>query len=100
MMDINRLNYMDTAKGIGVILVILAHNLLPTSLSNAIYAFHMPLFFIISGYFLGRRIWQFTSKVAASNYYYLILVHYWHAFVASVEKYIEGRTFFASFERQ
>ncbi len=48
-----RLQYMDLAKGIGVCLVILGHmpSVVPLPIRNWIYSFHMPLFFIISGYF-------------------------------------------------
>lgn len=43
-------NYIiDLAKGIGIFLVILGHN--KSSLTNYIYSFHMPLFFLMSGIF-------------------------------------------------
>lgn len=46
-----RLDYMDFAKGIGILLVVLGHNLqgIPY-MTSWIYTFHMPLFFVISGY--------------------------------------------------
>lgn len=40
----------DVAKGIGIMLVILGHISTPHIINKTIYAFHMPLFFIISGY--------------------------------------------------
>lgn len=40
-------DYLDLAKGIGIILVIMGHSLFP--LHIAIDIFHMPLFFLISG---------------------------------------------------
>ncbi|OUP37543.1 acyltransferase family protein [Olsenella sp. An188] len=43
-----RLEYLDVAKGIGIALVVWAHASGP--FSNEIYEFHMPLFFLISGY--------------------------------------------------
>jgi fucose 4-O-acetylase-like acetyltransferase len=45
----------DTAKGLGIILVMLGHLDLPFWLINSIYFFHMPLFIIISGYFHKDR---------------------------------------------
>lgn len=46
----------DVMKGIGVILMITAHTLGPESITwNYIYAFHMPLFFITSGYFFREK---------------------------------------------
>lgn len=48
-----RLTAFDIAKGIGIILVILGHSGITGV--RYIYSFHMPLFFIISGYFLSER---------------------------------------------
>lgn len=41
------LDYLDLAKGMGIVLVIMGHSLFP--LHIAIDIFHMPLFFLISG---------------------------------------------------
>ena len=49
-MDSNRLNWIDIAKGITILLMILGHTSIPSILSNFIWAFHMPLFFIASGW--------------------------------------------------
>ena len=40
----------DIARGIGIMAVLLGHSKIGV---NLIYAFHMPLFFVISGYFAG-----------------------------------------------
>ncbi len=45
-----RLHWIDALKGIGIILVVLAHHSLPISLDTYIFSFHMPLFFFISGF--------------------------------------------------
>ena len=51
-----RLNYLDTAKGIGIILVVIYHHLLGAEfVNNWISSFHMPLFFMITGYIYGYR---------------------------------------------
>jgi len=50
----NRLPYIDIAKGIGILLVALAHNgtaAYAPFLHHWIYSFHMPLFFFLSGLF-------------------------------------------------
>lgn len=50
----NRLVYIDAAKGIGIILVVLGHLDKTGQLSREmIYAFHMPFFFFISGLFVS-----------------------------------------------
>lgn len=51
----NRYDSIDIAKGIGIILVILGH-IIPETVwyRSIIYSFHMPLFFLISGFFPAK----------------------------------------------
>lgn len=46
----SRIKYIDTVKGIGILLVVIGHHLRIVSVFDWIYSFHMPLFFIVSGY--------------------------------------------------
>lgn len=49
-----RFDYLDIAKGIGILLVVMGHNdfsLISPYFFKLIYAFHMPLFFFMSGIF-------------------------------------------------
>ena len=50
-MEKKRLEYIDIARGIGIVLVVLGHCLsqLDGSLRTFIYSFHMPLFFTLAG---------------------------------------------------
>ena len=45
-----RLAYIDVAKGLAMILMILCHSGMHNGFTQWIYAFHMPLFFIVSGF--------------------------------------------------
>lgn len=45
-----RANYIDALKGLGIYLVILGH--IANPFNTLIYAFHMPLFFFIAGFFI------------------------------------------------
>ncbi len=56
----------DTAKGMTILLVVIGHrNYLPSFLTTWIYAFHMPLFFLLSGYFAKKTaIWPYVLKQA------------------------------------
>src|SRR5450631_2703383 len=61
---------LDIAKGFGIILVVLGHCLLglinsqffpasvawPAAIVYTIYAFHMPLFFVVSGYLASGKL--------------------------------------------
>jgi fucose 4-O-acetylase-like acetyltransferase len=46
----SRLYWLDIAKGIAILLMVIGHTSIPSVLSNFIWAFHMPLFFIASGW--------------------------------------------------
>ena len=53
-----RIEYLDTAKGILIALMVLGHVLLRGVVHHYIYSFHMPAFFIISGILI-----KYTSLV-------------------------------------
>ena len=44
-----RISWIDIEKGLAIILMVIGHSALPQNLSNFIFAFHMPVFFILSG---------------------------------------------------
>ena len=46
----DRVEWIDAAKGIGIILVVLGHIWLIGPGQKIINSFHMPLFFFLSGY--------------------------------------------------
>lgn len=63
----NRIQYIDIARGIGILLVVLGHNdfaLVSPFAYQVIYSFHMPLFFFLSGYFINPSVefWQFVKR--------------------------------------
>lgn len=55
-----RYSSLDIAKGLGIILVVLGH-IIPENIwaRSIIYSFHMPLFFLISGFFPAKNDEQF-----------------------------------------
>ena len=62
-MEIKRIKWIDVAKGFAMLLVILGH--IPTQkyLDIIIYAFHMPLFFLMSGYLIKVKDISFREYV-------------------------------------
>ncbi len=48
-----RLDWLDALKGVGIILVVAGHVWTRGAARDAIYLFHMPLFFLASGYMLA-----------------------------------------------
>ena len=54
--EIKRETWADKAKFIGIVLMLLGHNALANkAVFDFIYSFHMPLFFILSGYFANNK---------------------------------------------
>jgi len=54
-----RIEYLDIARGIGILLVVLGHNdfeVISEFVHQVIYSFHIPLFFFLSGYFINTSI--------------------------------------------
>ena len=70
MKNSNRLIYLDLARGIGIILVVFGHTLIPSLCADSglisgmhtfIYYFHMPMFFTISGIVFEHNIERYTD---------------------------------------
>ena len=66
-----RLGWIDIAKGIGIMLVVLGHTIVPglrekydvaNFLWTFIYSFHMPLFFFLSGYLFEHGLKRYADK--------------------------------------
>lgn len=54
MAEKKRLQYLDIARGIGMICIILGH-LGNDTINRIVYPFHVPLFFLIAGYFINEK---------------------------------------------
>lgn len=69
--ETKRLTYIDVAKGIGILLVVIAHHLKVSNhaVINWIFSFHVPLFFIITGYLYSHN----HNKDDAINIKYSII---------------------------
>lgn len=64
---------MSVVKGIAIILMVIGHAEAPELITNFIYTFHMPVFFIAAGYFFSRKYlsepWAFVSKRIKGLYF-------------------------------
>lgn len=73
-----RLDFVDVAKGIAILLVLLGHLLMgDTMLKKWIYAFHMPFFFIASGFFISEKSF---CEYATRRFYTLVIPYLVFAF--------------------
>ena len=62
MSQISKNNYISIAKAFGIILMVIGHSGCPNILTRFLYMFHMPLFFLCSGYFF-KDISETTSFI-------------------------------------
>lgn len=65
MQNQTRNNYISIAKAIGIILMVAGHSGCPALINNFLYLFHMPLFFVCSGYFYK----DISDITKLTNYY-------------------------------
>lgn len=72
-----REDWIDSLKGIAIILVVIAHlNFISKELNQYIYSFHMPLFFFISGYLFKAEKYMNKGKVFLRRKTYSLIVPY------------------------
>ena len=50
-----RIGWIDVLRGFGVVLMIVGHVDFGTPFDRYVHAFHMPLFFVVSGFFFNPR---------------------------------------------
>ena len=67
----DRLEWIDALRGLGILLVVLGH--VPPSyyIEKAIYGFHMPLLFILSGY-----LWKKSKSLKIKKYFQRLIIPY------------------------
>ena len=68
-----RNSIIDTAKGIGIFLVVFGHLNLQEPMQTIIYSFHIPLFFIISGLLFDRKKYADFKSFLARRLHTLII---------------------------
>lgn len=69
-----RISVFDVAKAIGIIIVVYAHINATPELLTFFYAFHMPLFFVISGLFFNKS--KYTFKQFLLNRFLTLICPY------------------------
>jgi|GEM_PF-4684223 len=78
--SLTRYDFIDILKAFAIILVVLGHSILSDDLYNWIYSFHMPLFFMISGFLISQRHLEMKNSDFAKDilykYFYPYLILY------------------------
>jgi acyltransferase len=100
-----RLHWIDTLKGIGIMLVVLAHHSLPIAFDTYIFSFHMPLFFFISGFLFDfGKYAKSASNFVKERFKSLIMPYFCFAVITCIfcflldELYTPGITSIQFFE--
>ena len=75
-MNKKRIKYLDVAKAIGIILVIIGHVSQNRVITSIIYSFHMPLFFILSGYVYHKGNTKRKVKKILIPYFVFSIISY------------------------
>ncbi len=88
-MNTKRIQYLDIAKAIGIILVIIGHISQNEIITSVIYSFHMPLFFILSGYLYHKGNTKNKIKKILIPYFLFSIISYLYWFF--IEKNLRGQ---------
>ena len=74
----SREEWIDYLRGTGIILMLIGHAEIWTPLNRWIYSFHMPLFFILSGYLFNKEKWLQIGykKFAAARFKNFIIPYF------------------------
>lgn len=89
-MQLQRLEWIDITKGFAIILMVFGHSSIPKSISNYIWSFHMPLFFIISGFLYNASKYKSPLSLIKKRYYTLIIPDIFFSIFAFVGMYPLG----------
>lgn len=81
-MDKKRIAWVDNLKAVGIFWVILAHHNINPKMTQYIYSFHMPLFFLLSGYLLDIDRYTNINTFIQKKLRTLILPYFVFAFTS------------------
>lgn len=73
---LQRIDYIDHAKAIGIFLVVLAHTPIESEITNWIYVFHMPLFFFLSGFIFDFQRYPSLSGFIRRRFRQLLIPYF------------------------
>lgn len=94
-----RITYIDTAKGIGILLVIIGHHIMGADgLKVWINSFHMPLFFILSGIVSTKSLVSGSMKSFLKKHAISLLYPYITFSIVNLLWYILFNNIVASFD--
>ncbi len=79
----SRIEYIDIAKGIGILLMVIGHMVSIFPIRQFIFQFHMPMFLIFSGFLFNDKKWGgenvhviLTNKIQTASCSLCLFFHY------------------------
>ena len=75
-MNPSRIDWVDRLKGIGITLVVLGHFGLPPLVHRYVFAFHMPLFFFVSGLLYDARKYHTLGSFLRQRWHTLLIPYF------------------------
>lgn len=88
----NRIEWIDIAKGITIYLMVIGHTSIPHCISDFIWSFHMPFFFMISGLMFTpskadnyKRYLERKAKTMIIPYLFFLLCNMWYLWIWGME---------------
>ena len=85
MSQANKIQWVDNLKVLGIIMVVLGH--IESPLTTFIFSWHMPLFFMISGFFIKSE--DSFKEYAVANFKRLMVPYFIFAFIGLVAEIIK-----------
>lgn len=97
--NVKRLAWVDAVKGICILLMIYGHTILPENMKVIIYTFHMPAFFILSGYTFNYKYNDFKEfaykrllPLLKAYLFFAVVSFFWSRFKYMIDQTIEPDT--------
>ncbi|WP_238187384.1 acyltransferase family protein [Paenibacillus sp. L3-i20] len=86
----NRIEWIDLAKGIGMLLVMFGHVPIPQDLSKFIYTFHVPLFFFLSGLLFSISKYPSFKTFLNKKFFSLIIPYFGLSIILTIWFFVIG----------
>lgn len=88
-----RLLWVDYSKFIGIFLVVFGHTAIPKNLYQAIFSFHLPLFFFLSGYLFHFKKYDTYRSFLITRVRQIVLPYFFLNIITYVYWLLIGRKF-------
>ena len=86
-LETKRLDWVDVAKGITILLMVAGHTSIPEPISKYIWSFHMPFFFFVSGVFYSEKKYKKFSSLLKRKIFTLLVPYVFFSVVVMLGYY-------------